>query len=412
MYEKDHNNDQAFYKEVQKCQGKSSCKITYNKNWFKESALELVQGTNGKDKHKLYFKYHCTDVYLMYFGQRVSKTDLNNVVVVINILIILMFILYLISWSCYERSIFAFFRQNNPQPTDYTIKLKNLPQDMSEEQLKQTIYDHLNEFKNKLMIRSDCIIDINVTKNNNLLYMDQLISTYDIKITNYFDKMITEGIINKPEGQQVDLKYVLEQIALYPECIHDKRKKKIYQKMMKTIKQKGKYQHQRLRIMNKKQKFQSVFVTFNTNANKTKYFNSMNISSGKRFQLHFAPTKGHINYLKGEVLSVKNPSQPNSIIWENVQVTPGEKFFRRLISYICTIVLIAIPIAVVVVISSNITDTEPLKLSCPNSDKFTDSYISANPSVMQALVADYKESKARNLLFCYCYQDIRGRLYK
>ena len=72
---------------------------------------------------------------------------------------------------------------------------------MSEEQLKQTIYDHLNEFKNKLMIRSDCIIDINVTKNNNLLYMDQLISSYDIKITNYFDKMITEGIINKPEGQ-------------------------------------------------------------------------------------------------------------------------------------------------------------------------------------------------------------------
>ena len=93
-------------------------------------------------------------------------------------------------------------------------------------------------------------------------------------------------------------------------------------------------------------------------------------------------------------------------------MTPGEKFFRRLISYISTIVLIAIPIAVVVVISYNMADAEPLKLSCPNPEMFTDSYISANPSVMQALVADYKESKARNLLFCYCYQDIRGRLYK
>ena len=127
----------------------------------------------------------------------------------VNVLIILVFITYMISWSCYEQSIFKFSRENNPQPTDYSIKLKNLPQDMSEEQLKQAIYDHLNDFKEKLLIKSDCIIDINVTKNNNVLYLDQVISNYDIKITNYFDKLITEGVITKPEGQTIDLKYVL-----------------------------------------------------------------------------------------------------------------------------------------------------------------------------------------------------------
>lgn len=411
MYEKDFNNNTAFYQAISSCDGKGSCLLNYTSSWFKSGTENIVYGPGGEMKYKLYLKYHCMNVQISFFGKEFSKSDLNYVVIGINLAIIVIFIGYLISWYFYEKKIFKFFEDTRPLPSDYTIKLKNLPQNLTEEELKRGLYDHFNNFKAELKINSDLIVDINLAKTNDLIYLNNLINSCDNKIKSYINKMEKDNIIEHKESN-VNLGQLIENLTRDPKITKSDTANSMFKRLVKTAHKKSKLEKRLEHVRNKKIDFQSAFITFNYNVNKVKFLNAMNISACKRFKLCCMPKTDHPNYFKGKILSAKNPSEPVNILWENLQVSPLEKRIRRVISWILSIVLIAIPILIVILISISIADAEPLKLSCPKNRIFSEENMSANPNIKQALIEDYRVNKATSLMFCYCYQNIRKRFYE
>ncbi len=411
MYEKDHNNNTAFYQAIAYCNGKSSCMLNYNADWFKDGTQNLVYASNGELKYKLYLKYHCQNVQVPFFGTEVSKADLNYVVIGINLAILLVFAIYLISWYFYEKKIFKYFKDTKPLPSDYTLKLKNLPQNLNEEDLKLALYDHFTSFKSHLKISSDAIVDINLAKTNDQLYLINLISSYDRKLKSYIEIMEKENIIEHKDDN-VNIGELIERLKKAPSIEANPKAKSIFKRIVTVAHKKAKYEAQMSHVKTKPIKFQSAFITFNFNVNKVKYLNAMNLSAFSRFRLGCCRNKDSLNYFKGKVLRAQNPSEPINILWHNLQISPLSKRIRRVLSWICSIVLIAIPVFVVIIISFNIADAEPLKLSCPKTKIFTDENMSKNPSVKETLIQDYRVNNATSLMFCYCYQNIRKRFYE
>lgn len=411
MFEKEFNNDTNFYKSIANCSGKQNCSVNYTADWFTAGANDYIMGTNGKTKHKLYLKYHCTDIKLTYFGQKYAKSDLNYVVIIINFITLGAFLIYLLSWAFYEKKIFEKFITTHPYPTDYTLKIKNLPQEWDQETLGQNLYEHLMKHAKLLEIKGEPIVDINVAKNNSILHLDQLIRKYDIKCTAIVQNFLSEKVIEEPpQGTQLDIRYFMEYMLTHPDKFKDGKVEQEVKTLMKEVKKKQTYEEKKEKASKRKETFQSVFVTFNTNVNKVKFYNAMNISKSKRMSLNCFGTKGHVNAFHSKILAAKNAPEPVNISWENLQVGPVEKKVRRFISWVSTILLIGIPIIVVVLISINIKKNETFKFSCPNIAAFGQKGTQLDEKTKNVLIADYTAQESENLMFCYCYADFRGRL--
>lgn len=412
MFEKAFNNESAFYKSLANCTGKGNCTISYDSSWFAASAVDYIEGTNGKVRHKLYLKYHCANIRLSYFNQFYSKSDLNYVIIVINFLILGFFLVYLICWSYYEKKIFRDYVSKMPHPSDYTLKIKNLPQHWNEETLAQNLHLHLMHYAKSMKISGEPIVDINVAKNNSILHLDQLIRKYEIKATGIVQKLLDDQVIeNPPQGTPLDIKYLLEYRLLNPDKFKEPKVEKELKEFMDMIKKKQVYEVKREKSATQKETFQSVFVTFNTNLNAVRFFNAMNISKSKRMSLNcLSGKKGHINKFANKIVRVKKAPEPINIEWENLQVSPFEKKVRRVVSWVSTILLIGIPIIVVTLISLNIKRNEPLKFSCPNNSVFSAKNQELSTKEKSILINDFKSKDSENLMFCYCYADFKKRL--
>jgi hypothetical protein len=204
---------------------------------------------------------------------------------------------------------------------------------------------------------------------------------------------------------------VLEYRLLHPETFTQPKVTKELNALMKALKKKQMYEGVREKRTDEKETFQSVFVTFNTNLNKVRIYNAMNLTKFKRFSLRWCRTEDHISVFGDRVLRVKNPPEPENITWENLQITPFEKKVRRTISWIITILLIGVPILVVILISINIRQEESFKFSCPKSTVFSEEKMT--PVVEETLKADFTSGKnSENLMFCYCYTDFKNRINK
>ena len=151
MFFKEANLNDNFYKAISVCSNKTSCELQYSSNWFnREIATKYIKGDEEVLPHKLYLKYHCKDIKLEYFGTVVDKPDLNYLIIGISLLLLLLLVIYLINWSYFEKGIFSHFHETYPLPSDYTIKIKNLPQNMNEEEMKQALIDHFGNYRHKL----------------------------------------------------------------------------------------------------------------------------------------------------------------------------------------------------------------------------------------------------------------------
>jgi hypothetical protein len=242
MFERQFNNDTTFYNMLTACTGQTKCTLNYSASWFTEAATDYIKGTNGKQQHKLYVKYHCANIKLNYFNRSYAKSDLNYVIIIVNFLVLGAFLVYLACWIYYEKSIFAQYTSRTPHPSDYTLKLKNLPQHWNEEELALNLHRHLNQYAKKLNIKGDPIVDINVAKNNSILHLDQLIRKYDIKSTAIVQKFLADGVIeNPPQGTPLDIKYFLECRLLNPEKFTEPSIKTQVDNLMKAIKKKQTY---------------------------------------------------------------------------------------------------------------------------------------------------------------------------
>ena len=412
MFEKQYNNATNFYQSINSCQGFNQCTVQYSPSWFTSYAAAYIEGKNGQSKHKLYLKYHCQGIDMTFFGQDFNKQKLNYLIIIVNLLILTFFILYLITWSFYEKKIFTRFRSTVPHPSDYTLKIKNLPQHWNEDMLGQNLYDHLSKFGRTFGIKDDFIVDINMAKNNSILYLDQLIKNYRIRVSVIIEKLSEDKVIEMPpQGTPLDVKWVLEYRLLHPDVFSQPKVKKVMDALLKALKKQQKYKALREVRSEEKESFQSVFVTFNTNFNKVMFYNAMNLTKFKRFRLQACETGNSVSTFGNKVLSVKNPPEPENITWENLQVSPFEKKIRRTVSWLITILLIGVPIIVVILISLNLKKQESFKSSCPKSSILAEENMTDN--TQEVLLADFTSGdQSENLMFCYCYADFRNRINK
>lgn len=410
MYVREFNNNTAFYESIKPCQGKPNCTVPYSGSWFTSGAAGQITGGNG-NQYKLYMKYHCIDIKMDFFGKVYDKTKLNYVIVIINLLILGIFILYLINWSYYEANIFSRLRVEIPHASHYTLKIKNLPQHLTEEELAQRLHDHLLRAGGKLGLTGNFIVDINVAKNNSILCLDQLINKYNIKISAVIEKLVEDGAIElPPEGTPLDVKWVLEQRILNPSKFTEEKIKPKMESLLKSVKKLQTYEKKKENKEEKKETFQSVFVTFDTYLTKLKIASAMNITKFKRLSLKCGHAD-HICAFFDKVLRAKNPPEPENITWENLQVTPTSKKIRRTISWVVTILLIGVPIIVVILLSISLRKEEAFKFSCPSNGIFAENNMTQTK--YDILIEDYRaKEKSENLMFCYCYEDFAKRLTK
>lgn len=409
MFFKEANNNDYFYEAMNVCSNKTSCELTYSSKWFKRDIADrYIRGAEGLEPHKLYLKYHCKDIRLEYFGTVVDKPNLNYLIILISVLLLLLLLIYLANWRSFERKIFSNFQDSYPLPSDYTIKIKNLPQNMIEEDLKDSLIKHFDKFKEQLKIRSDFIMDINFAKSDDIFYLDKTIKRYELKIAAIFDKMVEMKLFD--EAKYFEVKQVIEFRNKHKDLFKSGKAKVLMKKLERNIKKKQNTENAKLKISSQKQTFMSVFVTFNKNINKVKVFNALRKGRSRCTALDCCVNKKSINYFESKVMRVKKPSEPSNILWRNLQVSPFEKRIRRTISLIGTIILVAIPVVIVILISINMTEQESMKLSCPNERIFSDENLRRDPTIKTKIMKDYAAGKnSENLMFCYCYADFTGR---
>lgn len=407
MIKTNFNNQENFKKAYTNCQGKKECDITYKPEWFTEEANDYIKGENNQPKHKFYLRYHCTNIEIDLYGNVFPKADLNFAVVIVNLLVFLLALLFLYRWKVNETKIFSNFRQTTPLPSDYALKFKNLPKNTNEEQLKRDLKAHLEKFYPHLNIKSQAIVDMNVSKNNDMLYLDRILKQKRNRAEAYFQKMVEDKLIEVPENQTMDLNFLRAYVRQNPDKFRSQKGKKSLQKMFNELQKVEKLEAKVKKQSNKSASFLSVYVTFNLNVNAVKIYNAMNISSTKRLMMNICPNKDHICSFKDKILKVQHPPQPINIMWENVQVSPFEKRIRRLISFLATIFLIAIPIIIVIVISYNMKNAEPSKITCPKDDVFAEENMT--DAKLEIIKKDYTSETSENLMFCYCVKEFRAR---
>ena len=409
MFYKEANLNENFYEAINICSNKTFCELQYSSTWFnKEIATRYIKGDQDLEPHKLYLKYHCKDIKLNYFGSVVDKPDLNYLIIAVSLLLLIFLIIYLVNWNSFEKKIFNNFQESYPLPSDYTVKIKNLPQGMTEDKLKQLVANHFEKFKEQLKIRSDFIMDINFAKSDDVFYLDKTIKRYELKIGAILEKMVELKLLD--DAEQFEVKKVIEYRNKHKEMFKSGKPKSLMKKLERNIKKKQTAENEKKNISNQKQTFLSVFVTFNRNINKVKVYNALRRGKSLCATSGCCVNKNAINYFESKWLKVKNPSEPSNIMWRNLQVSPLEKRIRRTISLIGTLVLVAIPIIIVIFISINMTQQESMKLSCPSQSLFSDENLKRDPTIKDKILTDFAAGEnSENLMFCYCYADFTGR---
>ena len=417
MIVKSANNETNFYNDISSCTNKSSCKVNYTSNWFTDAATDYITGAQSKRKYKFYLRYHCTGIkFELSTGTSTSKSSFIATIFSLNILNVVFFVLYMTFWVYYEKKIFKKYRDEGLMPSDYTIQIRNLPQNMKEEELKTELYNHLKKFKDELKIRSEePIVDINVAKTSNLLYIDQQIQFIDTRTSLLVEKLIADHAVPQPPGDGVlDLKFILGYLKSNSQAHLRKDSAVDFESLLLLMKGKKMLEKRRREMEKEKQTFSSVFVTFNVNKNKVKYYNALNISNSTRFFFFICKKKQRgaddISMFRDNILSVKDPVEPINITWSNLQISRLEKRVRRSASLLFTIMLVVLPVVLVATVNNFITQLGDLKISCPDHEIFSPAQVTANPNISVLVVQDYlRGANSEKLIYCYCLADLNNR---
>lgn len=418
MFEQSLNNYSSFYKAITHCQGKRNCTVTYSSDWFLPKADAYIKGTGGHQQHNLYLKYHCKDVKLDYFGYSVSKSTMNNAVVAINGFLLFAFLFYLLCWSIYEDRIFTQFIQDHPHPSDYTIKLKNLPQNLKEEDLAKKLLDHFKNHARYVGLKEgNLVISIAFAQNNRIIQISNELKQQQKKIKEITASLAKEDNFKLPDdGTPLDSKYYLSYVEQNKSKFSVKKVADEGKKLEKILKKKEELMTQKEKVENKKFSFQSAFITFNTTAIRQQFFERMNITLLKKIGLKCLGSTennkglGHINVFDKVILEAQNAPEPINIDWNNLQISPLRKKLTRIFFWMLTIGIMAIPIVGVYFISLNLKQNEGLKINCPENSPFTQKGQVLTKAIESILIKDFVKKDSENLMFCYCYADFKQRL--
>lgn len=408
MYDVSCNKDSGFSEAVKHCQDKTKCELPYTSSWFDKACLDSrIYGADGAQKYKLYLKYHCYNIKVGGFGQTFNKSELNFVVLIVSGATFLSYLIYLFSWSVYETTIFKNQKKILPSPSDYALKIKNLPKGLDEEELMHRLFLHFDRFSKQARLPGHSIEDMHVAIDQGVLVYNSYIDSYEQKAKTLIGKMVDNGILKKEEC--TDLRSLVSYKQNNPAKFQSKENSKFFTSLMKVFRQKQDYTAKRDLSMKSQSRFNSVFMVFSTRMARQRYLEMFKISSYQRCGIRCCKKRDKINAFEDTVLKAQLPTEPVNIIWENLQISPFQKTIRRLFSWLFTLMLIAAPVVFVIYMSFWLKNKETYKLSCNDYSLFDEK---KHPGVKQQIIDDYVSPKSEGLLFCYCYASFTDRLFE
>ena len=174
--------------------------MPYTSAWFNKDCLNSrISGADDGSRYKLYLKYHCYNIQVEGFGYTFNKSHLNFVVLIVSGLTFLSYLIYLFSWSSYETTIFKNAKKILPSPSDYSLKIKNLPRGLDEEELMYKLFLHFEKFSKQAKLPGHSIEDMHVAIDQGVLVYNSYIDYYEQKAKTLIGKLVEKGVISKEE---------------------------------------------------------------------------------------------------------------------------------------------------------------------------------------------------------------------
>jgi len=417
-YKKECNNDTAFKQSLQACRDRENCFLPYNSSWFNAGcAKKYIEGTSEIQKHKLFLKLHC------YHPEGDKYYGLLHF---LNFLVILVVLTFIMCWSMAEKKFFEQHAIKYPKPSDYTIELRNLPDGRNREELQSQLYMHLMKHEPKLSVLDGSIINILVpTAEEKLSFMIKRTKKKE-EVSKILDKLHGFGLFKKVTINNITSKKISQteekekgEINKEYSCLKKTwwclqnaafiaaGPKNLVKKLKKTFDERIELKEKIAKSEEKENvRFNSAFVTFATIYAKTQFYKAINISfmyklcCFKCFRKCNKKADRHIISFERFNIEARKPSEPVNILWTNLHFTDASRRLRRMVSFLLTILIVLVPVALVIVASALLLNQNYLEGACPKEKN-----LHLNTAFMKDVVQDYERPDSQNLIGCLCFKN-------
>jgi len=157
-----------------------------------------IRGEAGSPAQKLYLKYHCSGIEVGLFGQALPKSSFFRPwILALNATVACLFALFLSLWSRNERAAFRSYLSRTPLPSDFALKLRNLPQSLTAEELKRALLVHFRDHHTDEHTREmlgQPLVEVSLAKNNALLDIQEKILRSEQKVKDATRQLIDLGV--------------------------------------------------------------------------------------------------------------------------------------------------------------------------------------------------------------------------
>ena len=350
----------------EKCKNASKCDFDFPP----EQSSKLIAGTN------YFLVYTCYDKNVKLINDKtISRRDFIFIVVGIDILggIILLIILMVI--PCSHKVTKKYFKEKLLQISDYTLHIEGIN--------LQT--ETINKDIGELMKHLDNVV---IKEKINPYGMEQFQYDKYEAIYDFVYPMVTDGkleLVEQSNKLHRSKKQNNKKLVRMSEKIHESKK------LPKEIKE--------------------IYVTFTNQRYKNTFIELYSRNKCNRCCLICCCQKKKIAhlYFRNKWLTVNNISdQPSNIVWENVSYNPCKRFWRKLLLWIVSIIILCLPFGLAV--GAHYAENELNKkfnfnLDCTKIDSTVDD--------VRPIISGYTETQIENgdgdftkdpKLFCYCHK--------
>lgn len=194
------NNEEVFTNEISKCEDESQCEITFDNSWFDSECLNNLQSNK-----KLYLKMYCKETTLELFGRTYNKEQYSLLIAGINIVTIVVYLSYLLVLKITEGNLENHYEKKNSSPSDFALRLKNLPRGIGEQEMIGKLYDHFMKFAQLKDIK-DPIVDISVGQQNEMFTLNKKITENDDFMSFHYEQLKKKKYMkDKKLGEALDI---------------------------------------------------------------------------------------------------------------------------------------------------------------------------------------------------------------
>lgn len=194
------NNEEVFSDEISKCEDETECDIFFDNSWFDSECVDNLEG-----QKKLYLKMYCKETTLELFGKTYTKEQYSLLIAGINIVTIVVYISYLLVLKVTESNLENHYEKKNSSPSDFALRLKNLPRGIGEQEMVGKLYDHFTTFAENNKIQ-DPIVDISVGQQNEMFMLNQKITKNDDFMSFHYEELKKKKYMkDKKLGEGLDV---------------------------------------------------------------------------------------------------------------------------------------------------------------------------------------------------------------